>query len=350
MTNKELEKVSMHDPLTGFYTRSFFEQKMSEFKKDGSVPFGVIACDVDGLKEVNDKFGHSAGDELLKRASRVLSRSFRKSDFIFRVGGDEFVVLIPRCSERIIKGIASRIRKNVELVNREKGGEFDLSLSIGWVVKQEEPLDLGEEEKTAEKNIYKEKLLKIKSARSQSFNMLVEVLKERDYLTAGHIKRVREWCIEMANHLGLPDGQKNDLALFAHFHDVGKVEVPDRILLKEDDFNPEEFEQMKKHCESGYRIAKASDGMESIADFILKHHEWWNGEGYPLGLKGKEIPLECRILHIVDAYDAMTSDRAYQKARSKEYAIKELKRGKGGQFDPYLVDEFLKILNLNKDK
>lgn len=135
-----------------------------------------------------------------------------------------------------------------------------------------------------------------------------------------------------------------DLRLFAQFHDIGKVGIPDQILFKNGPLTLEEMVIMKRHCEIGYRIAQASPDLLPIAEWILKHHEWWNGKGYPLGLKGEEIPLECRILAIADAYDAMTNDRPYRKALTREEALSEIKKCSGTQFDPRLVDMFLKMM------
>jgi len=132
--------------------------------------------------------------------------------------------------------------------------------------------------------------------------------------------------------------------LFARFHDLGKVGVPDHILFKEGKLTEEEYEEMKKHSEIGYRIAQTSPDFHQIADWILKHHEWWDGNGYPLGLKAGEIPLQCRMLAIADAFDAMMNDRPYRQAKTLEETIAELRRCAGTQFDPILIEHFLTIL------
>ena len=150
--------------------------------------------------------------------------------------------------------------------------------------------------------------------------------------------------VELAQNVGLSDSRLSDLRLFGHFHDVGKVGIPDEILFKPGRLNQEEFEIMKRHCEIGYRIAQSSGDLAPIADWILKHQEWWNGQGYPLGIKAEAIPLPCRILSIVDAYDAMTNDRPYRKAMFHKDAIAELERCAGTQFDPELVKAFKTIL------
>ena len=136
----------------------------------------------------------------------------------------------------------------------------------------------------------------------------------------------------------------NDLGLLARFHDLGKVGIPDNILNKPGKLTDEEFDRMRKHSEMGYRIAQSVPDLAPIADLILKHHEWWDGRGYPLGLAGESIPLSCRILFIADAYDAMTEDRPYRKAMDRGEAIEELQRCAGTQFDPDLVADFIDLL------
>jgi HD-GYP domain-containing protein (c-di-GMP phosphodiesterase class II) len=174
---------------------------------------------------------------------------------------------------------------------------------------------------------------------------MMRALKARDFITEGHADRLQVLVVRMARVLELPERTVNDLRLLAQFHDIGKVGVPDSILFKKGSLSKAEYSIMQRHCEIGHRIALSAPELVLIADWILKHHEWWNGEGYPLGLKGDEIPLECRILALADAYDAMTSDRPYRKAMSHEEAVSEIKRHAGTQFDPNLVPRFLEILD-----
>jgi HD-GYP domain-containing protein (c-di-GMP phosphodiesterase class II) len=150
--------------------------------------------------------------------------------------------------------------------------------------------------------------------------------------------------VELALAVGLPESTLPDLRLLGRFHDIGKVGIPDNILFKPGRLTDGEYEIMKRHSEIGYRIAQSSADLAPIADWILKHQEWWNGEGYPLGLKGEEIPLPSRLLAVVDAYDAMTNDRPYRKAMTHEQAIVELERCAGTQFAPDLVGIFKSII------
>jgi len=153
-----------------------------------------------------------------------------------------------------------------------------------------------------------------------------------------------ELCRKIGEKIGLSSRQLGDLDLLARAHDLGKVGIPDKILFKKGPLDYEEWELMKQHPEKGHRIALSSPYFSEIADLILKHHERWDGRGYPLGLNGREIPVECRVLAIVDAYDAMISERPYHRALSKEEAVKELKNNAGSQFDPQLVKTFISIL------
>jgi HD-GYP domain-containing protein (c-di-GMP phosphodiesterase class II) len=175
----------------------------------------------------------------------------------------------------------------------------------------------------------------------------MKALEARDFITEGHAVRLQGYVTGLATAIRMPMRSVSDLNLLAKFHDIGKVGVRDSILFKAGALTTEEAVEMQRHTEIGHRIAQSAPDLAPIADWILKHHEWWNGSGYPLGLKGKEIPLECRILAIADAYDAMTSDRPYRKAMAHDSAVSELKRFAGVQFDPELVRNFLGFLENN---
>ncbi|MFY9120286.1 MAG: HD-GYP domain-containing protein, partial [Syntrophomonadaceae bacterium] len=182
------------------------------------------------------------------------------------------------------------------------------------------------------------------NARSAIFQTLVKALEIRDYITEGHTDRLQSSVRAMAEALGLPDRVIKDLQLLAYFHDIGKVGIPDYILFKEGKLTEDECRIMQRHCEIGHRIALSAPELTIISDWILKHHEWWDGHGYPLGLRGEEIPLECRILSIADAYDAMTNYRSYRPTRTHQEAVEELRRQAGSQFDPDLVKVFIELI------
>lgn len=346
MENK-LKHMSLFDSLTGLYSRNFFEEEMKRLEDGRYCPIGIIVCDIDGLKLINDTFGHNKGDELLKAASNIIRNSFRTSDILARIGGDEFAVLMPCCSQEVIKKCCDRIRKRVENYN-QRGPKFVLSISIGYSVRYNPPVDMKELFKKADDAMYKQKIQQSYSSRSKTVQALIKTMEARDYYTEGHAGRLRSYALRLGRALGLSEERLNDLQLLGRFHDLGKVGIPDKILFKPGVLSGEEFQEMKRHSEIGHRIALSISDLLPIADLILKHHEWWNGQGYPLGLKGKDIPLECRILAIVDAYDAMTSERPYKIDMSHQEAVEELRRGSGTQFDPNLVEEFIGILEKDK--
>jgi len=342
LMEERLQYLSLHDPLTGFHNRMYFEQEMLRLEMEDSAPVGVIVCDVDGLKLINDSLGHKTGDSMLLAAAGVIKEICR--DHIYaRIGGDEFAVLLPNCDEAAVAEVAQAIRQAVDLYNSVHP-ELPLSLSVGHAAAAEAPVSLDELFKEADNNMYREKLHRSRSARSAIVQTLTKALEARDFITEGHAERLQNLVAALAEAAGVPAHRIDDIRLLAQFHDIGKVGIPDRILFKTGPLTPEEAAVMRRHSEIGYHIAQSSPDLAPIADWILKHHEWWNGEGYPLGLKGEEIPLECRVLAIVDAYDAMTSDRPYRKARSHEEALAELRRAAGTQFDPDLVEKFAELL------
>lgn len=338
---ERLKYLSLHDLLTGLYNRVYFEQEVLRLEAERSYPVGIIVCDMDGLKLVNDTLGHDSGDNLLVAAAGVIKKSFRESDMVARVGGDEFAVLLPDTDIDDVSRACNRIRDAIKEYNA-LNPEIPLNISVGFAVSSDVSKRLVDIFKEADNNMYREKLHHSQSARSAIVQTLMKTLEARDYITEGHADRLYNLVADLAIANGLSEHRFNDLRLLAQFHDIGKVGIPDRILFKPGSLTNEEFSEMQRHCEIGYRIAQSATDLVPIADWVLKHHEWWNGNGYPLGLKGEEIPLECRILAIADAYDAMTCDRPYRKAMSHEDALAELWKCAGIQFDEQLVKKFIK--------
>lgn len=340
---KRLRELSVRDPLTGLYNRSFLEERMRHLQDGRYSPIGVIVCDVDGLKLINDSLGHITGDIHLRVVAGILKKCFRKRDIVARIGGDEFAVILRNCTEDDLEQGCLRIRQAaISQYSMEKA--IPLTISVGCALSGRGPVDLEDLFQQADNKMYREKLHSSQSTRSAIVEIVTRLLEARDFITQGHGERMEQLLVQFGTSLQLPAGKLSELRLLAKFHDIGKVGIPDHILFKQGPLNNEEFEQIKRHSEIGYRIAKSSLDLCPIADHVLKHHEWWNGCGYPLGLKGKGIPLECRILSIVDAYDAMTNDRPYRKAMPIETALLELENGAGVQFDPELVPQFIQML------
>ncbi len=346
---EKLRHLSLHDQLTGLYNRAYIENEKQRLSKSRDYPITIISMDVDGLKLVNDTLGHERGDELLKISADLLQKSLRASDILARYGGDEFVALLPRTDYLGGKSIVNRIRKRVEKYTRNKRDQLPLNISIGMAVAQDAGKDLEAVFKEADDLMYRDKLGKNITFRSQIIRSLMAALEERDFITSGHAHRLEDLSCRVGEKIGLSEMQLSDLALLAQVHDLGKVGIPDHVLFKQSPLNDEEWKIMHKHPEKGYRIARASNDLSEIAHLILKHHERWDGQGYPLGLEGEDIPVECRILAIVDAYDAMTNDRPYRKALTEAQAGEELKKCAGTQFDPDLVKIFLDIIKFNNE-
>lgn len=346
---KKLKYLSFHDSLTGLYNRAFFEEEMSRFSRGRHLPLGIIVCDINGLKLINDTLGHQKGDDLLRAAAEILKKSFRSSDIIARIGGDEFAVLMPAASNEAVTASAKRIRQEIKAWNLENSGS-GLSFSIGHAIEYKLPVDMHALFKKADDMMYVEKFKQNRTGRSSIVDNLIKTMETKDYIAQGHVERLLKYCWGLAGRLGLSEDQTHDLQLLVRFHDIGKVGISDEILFKPDALSHEEFQEAMRHCDTGHRIALSSPDLAPIAGLILKHHEWWNGQGYPLGLKKEEIPIECRILAVVDAYDMMTRQRPHQKAVSGIDAIAKLRSKAGTQFDPAVVEEFILELGSNPDQ
>lgn len=340
---EQLKYIGLHDSVTGLFNRTRFEQELKKYEKMTGLSVGVVVCDIDGLKMVNDTLGHNAGDQLLIASARVLQSSFRRDELIARIGGDEFAVLIPDANRPLIKDAYQVIQNAVERFNRENPG-LHLSLSVGYAVADSEWKNIIELFKEADNYMYKEKLTNNKSVRNGIMQALTKTLEARDFITEGHTSRIQEMMVELGNHMRLSDTLITNLRLLGQFHDIGKIGTPDRILFKPGRLTEPEMNIMRQHSDIGYRIAKSIPDLNPIADLIRLHHERWDGGGYPAGFRAEKIPLECRILAVVDAYDAIINNRPYRKAQSEAEAIAELKRNAGSQFDPAVVAQFLTLL------
>jgi len=344
-TEAQLTFLSIRDSLTGLYNRFYFEEEMRRLGSGRFDPAGIIMCDVDALKLVNDTLGHGGGDDLLRAISTILKSATRESDVVVRIGGDEFAILLPRTSPATVERICKRIEASILRHNAETT-PLPVSLSIGFAVKKDASVDIYDVYREADNNMYKNKRIKGMDARRAILLYLMKDMEKKKIILEGRTERLTQVLSSIAGNLGMSNEETCKLLFLARFYDVGKVSIIERVRSKSGLLTEDEVTEMRAHAEAGYRLAQSVPYLAPIADGILKHHEWWNGKGYPLGLKGEDIPLECRLIAIVEAYDAMTHDRGYRKTLTHETAVAELRKMAGTQFDPDLVETCIQIMAL----
>ncbi len=338
---EKLRYISFHDPLTNLRNRVFLEEEMERLDTERQLPISIIMLDINGLKFVNDSFGHKEGDQLIKRAANIISSCCRKEDIVARFGGDEFVLLLPQTPEFEAEKIHKRILSRCEQTKEDR---ISVSLSLGVAAKGNPGESLKEVLNLAEDRMYKNKLFKSKSSRGVLISILLKTLGEKSHETEEHTQRLNWLAQKVGEKIGLPPSELDRLLLLISLHDIGKINIPETILCKPSELNELEWEFVKKHPETGYRIARSTAEFSHVASEILAHHEWWDGTGYPKGLKGEQIPLLSRIAAVVDAFDVMTNYRPYKKTLSTREAREELNRCAGTQFDPEIMEVLVKII------
>ncbi|MDP4092604.1 MAG: PAS domain S-box protein [Bacillota bacterium] len=338
----EIKYLSYHDKLTGLYNRVCFENELDRLDTERQLPISLIIGDLNGLKLTNDVFGHSEGDKLLQKVAHILKGSCRKEDIIARWGGDEFAIILPKTENSKAIEICSRVIDQCDIAEKDP---IQPSIALGYATKYDGSVDIQQTLKEAENWMYRHKLLDNRSVRSTIISSLEKTLFEKSIETEEHAQRIRIISTKLGKAMGLSETELDELSLLSLLHDIGKIAISDSILTKPGPLTSEEWEEMKKHPEIGYRIAESSQDLAHIAEFILSHHERWDGTGYPRGLKGYEIPKLARIISIIDAYDVMTHIRPYKGIISHEDAVREIRRCQGKQFDPDISELFVNIID-----
>ena len=334
----EIEFLSYYDQLTGLFNRRFFEKELRRLDTAENLPLTLAICDANGLKLANDAFGHEVGDKILIKLAEVMQKECRTNDIIARIGGDEFVIIMPKTNCNQAKKTISQLS---ESISREKVESIALSVSCGWDTKYDTDENITTVFRRAEDLMYRKKLSESKSIHYKTIEVINKALYEKNEREEKHSKRVSELCVALGIALNLSHDEINELRTVGLMHDIGKIAVDQNILNKPSTVDKLERLQIERHPEVGYQILSSVNEYAPLADYVLSHHERLDGKGYPRGLKGEEIPMQARILAIADAYDAMTSDRPYRKKLTKQAALNELKRQAGTQFDPVIIRVFL---------
>lgn len=327
---EEFEYLSCHDQLTGLYNRRFYEEELLRLDKKGNLPLTIAMGDVNGLKLINDSFGHAVGDELLRKVAELIKKACREDDIIARLGGDEFVVILPNTDALEAENVINRI---ISLSNSEKIEGINVSISFGTKTKTKMKENIHDLFKSAEDHMYRNKLAESMSIKSKTIDLIMLTLYKRSNRDMLHSQRVSELSEAIAIKMNFTHDDINQIKITGLMHDIGKIGIDQAVINKPLKFSEEEWNEVKRHSEIGYRILSSVNDFSGIAEDVLAHHEWWDGSGYPRGLKGNDISIQARIIAIADAYDAMTTERTYNKVFSEEEAVQEIKHCSGTQFD-----------------
>jgi diguanylate cyclase (GGDEF)-like protein len=337
---RELQVAANTDSLTGLGNRRelLAELECRLARAGGEEAVRLLMYDLNGFKAYNDTFGHPAGDVLLARLGGRLAAAVAGTGTAFRLGGDEFCVLAAGSADPALLELAT-----LQALT-EHGEGFDVSASFGNVVLPREAPDAAGALRLADQRMYAQKQSARPGPDRQSRDVLMSVLSERHPDLGEHMHGVAALAEPVAARLGLVGDDLRRLHQAAELHDVGKLAIPDAILTAPRSLEPDEWAFMRRHTIIGERIISAAPALAPVAKIVRSTHERVDGDGYPDGLAGDEIPLEARIIAVCDAYDAMVSERPYGKPRSPEDALTELRACAGTQFDPAVVDAFADVL------
>ncbi len=330
---------ALTDALTGLGNRRRLMRDLEDALHPGDrTPCALVLYDLNGFKGYNDVFGHPAGDALLARLGARLGDAVSPDARAYRMGGDEFCVLAP-----IAVGNPLALLERGQRALGELGDGFEISAAHGCVLVPEEADDAATALGLADRRMYAEKATARRSADEQSRDVLLKALEEHHPDLGDHVHDVGLLAEAVAEELGLTGQQLHHVRQAAELHDIGKVAVPSAILDKPGRLDADEWAFIARHTLIGERILGAAIALRPVAKLVRSSHERWDGSGYPDGLAGTDIPLGARIVTACDAYDAMTSDRPYQRSLGHGEALEELRRCAGTQFDPDVVDAFCRV-------
>ena len=335
--HQALREQAISDPLTGLGNRRKMAESLGAWfaEADERSPRLLMLFDLDGFKSYNDTFGHPAGDALLSHLGTKLAAAVAPYGEAYRLGGDEFCAVMTIEEDRLEEVIAG-----AALALSETGEEFSISASHGVVLLPHEAATLEQALQLADERMYSDKHAR-SGAREQARDVLMRTMHAKQPDLRSHSSEVADLAVAVARRMGMDGEEIDEIARAAELHDVGKVGIPDAILDKPAGLDATEWELMHQHTILGERILNAAPALRPVARIVRSTHERWDGAGYPDGLRGAEIPLAARIVAVCDAYDAMTTERAYSPAVGHEGACQELRDMAGSQFDPQVVEVFI---------
>ncbi|MFA5535640.1 MAG: diguanylate cyclase [Bacillota bacterium] len=341
----KIEYLSYHDYLTGLYNRRYFEEELNRLDTKRNLPISILMGDVNGLKLINDIFGHSYGDKMLKEVAGIMQNECRSDDIIARWGGDEFVMLLPKTDLNEAEKIALRIKNKISTI---KDYAIEISISIGCDSKTHENLDMIRTLNKAETKMYYSKTLEKSSKQCDELEAIVNLFFENYERERQHAEYVSKMSREVGIALNLSQLDIQKLMKVGRLHNIGKVILEPGISGKEQLLKLSEYKVEESHPLVGYRILSNFDDTLELADIVLAHHENWDGSGFPKRLKGEKIPLMARIINIVGSFEQMIHSSGQATVKSYSDAILEIKNGAGTKFDPKIVDVFIELLHAKK--
>lgn len=336
----EIKFLSCHDTLTGLNNRRCFEENYVKIDTSANLPISLIFADINGLKMTNDIFGHSAGDKLIKKSAEILQGACREQDEIARIGGDEFVIILPKTGKEEAQRIVNMIREGFADARIEA---IKCSISLGCDTKTVISQPLEEVMTNAENEMYKDKTLNRQTINKDIIDTIVETLHGKSPREEEHSIRVSELCGIMAAALGLSEAKIDKSKRAGYLHDIGKITLYEDLLHKEL-LTEQDINEMRQHSVVGYRILNLFDDTLDLAEYVYGHHERWDGKGYPRGLKGEQIPLIARIIAIAETYDRVAGRDGIPKQDRKRTALDAIREGAGTQFDPEKAEVFIRIM------